>query len=46
MGRNGLRLINEKYNWGKEEPKLLNLYNSLLKSDTNLKGIFKNKFST
>ena len=29
MGRNGQRAVNERYNWGAEEQKLLQLYSSL-----------------
>jgi len=29
MGRNGQKAVLEQYNWGNEEQKLLNFYNSL-----------------
>jgi len=31
MGENGRRAVVEKYNWGQEKEKLLNLYEELLK---------------
>ena len=30
MGRNGRKAVQERYDWGMEENKLLNLYESLL----------------
>jgi len=30
MGKNGLRVVKEKYNWSTEEKKLINLYNKVL----------------
>lgn len=32
MGQNGLRAVHERYNWGAEEQKLLQLYSTLLKN--------------
>lgn len=31
LGRNGKRAVNDIYNWGQEEPKLISLYEELLK---------------
>jgi glycosyltransferase involved in cell wall biosynthesis len=36
MGRNGRRAVEERYNWGSEERKLLNLYEELLSSTSSL----------
>ena len=32
MGKNGIKAVNEKYNWGIEEEKLFNVYSYLLKN--------------